>query len=46
MRQMKRDQHLARSTIRHRHGALAKRLDWVIRKHPDIMAANPLRLLK
>lgn len=46
IRQMKRDQHLAPSTIRHRHGALARCLDWIIRKHPDIMAANPLRLLK
>lgn len=46
VRQMKRDQHLAPSTIRHRHGALARCLDWIIRKHPDIMAANPLRLLK
>lgn len=46
VRQMKRDQHLAPSTIRHRHGALARCLDWMIRKHPDIMAANPLRLLK
>ncbi len=46
VRQMKRDQHLAPSTIRHRHGALARCLDWMIRKHPDIMVANPLRLLK
>lgn len=46
VRQMKRDQHLSPSTIRHRHGALARCLDWMIRKHPDIMAANPLRLLK
>ena len=46
IRQMKRDQNLAPSTIRHRHGALARCFDWMLRKHPDIMAQNPLRLLK
>lgn len=44
--EMKRQQHLAPSTIRHRHGALARCLDWILRKHPEIMAQNPLRLLK
>ena len=34
VRQMKRDQHLAPSTIRHRHGALARCLDWMIRNIP------------
>jgi len=43
---MKREQHLSPSTIRHRHGALARCLDWMMRKHPDIMVANPLRLPK
>jgi len=43
---MKRAEHLAPSTITHRHGVLAKHLDWMIRKHPDTMAANPRRLLK
>lgn len=43
---MKRIDHLAPSTIRHRHGALARCFDWMTRKHPDIMAQNPLRLLK
>ena len=46
IRSMKRDHNLAPSTIRHRHGALARCFDWMTRKHPDIMAQNPLRLLK
>jgi integrase len=46
VRSMKRVDHLAPSTIRHRHGALARCFDWMTRKHPDIMAQNPLRLLK
>lgn len=46
VRTMKRAGNLAPSTIRHRHGALARCLDWMIRKHPEIMAQNPLRLLK
>lgn len=46
IRSMKRVEHLAPSTIRHRHGALARCFDWMLRKHPDIMAQNPLRLLK
>lgn len=43
---MKREQNLSPSTIRHRHGALARCFDWMMRKHPEIMAQNPLRLLK
>jgi integrase len=46
IRQMKRVQNLSPSTIRHRHGALARCFDWMLRKHPDIMVQNPLRLLK
>lgn len=46
IREMKRTQHLAPSTIRHRHGALARCFDWMTRKHADIMVQNPLRLLK
>lgn len=46
VRNMKREQNLAPSTIRHRHGALARCFDWMVRKHPGIMAQNPLRLLK
>lgn len=46
IKSMKRVDHLAPSTIRHRHGALARCFDWMLRKHPDIMAQNPLRLLK
>lgn len=46
VRTMKRDDNLSPSTIRHRHGALARCLDWVTRKHPEIMAQNPLRMLK
>ena len=45
-REMKRIHNLAPSTIRHRHGALARCFDWMLRKHPDIMIQNPLRLLK
>jgi integrase len=46
VRGMKREQNLAPSTIRHRHGALARCLDWVARRHPEILGQNPLRLLK
>lgn len=46
IRSMKRELNLAPSTIRHRHGALARCFDWMTRKHPEIMAQNPLRLLK
>jgi integrase len=46
IRAMKRAEVLAPSTIRHRHRALARCFDWMTRKHPEIMAQNPLRLLK
>jgi integrase len=46
IRDMKRIGELAPGTIRHRHGALARCFDWMPRKHPEIMAQNPLRLLK
>ena len=46
VRQMKRELNLAPSTIRHRAGALARCFDWMARKHSDIIAQNPLRLLK
>ena len=46
IRTMKRDANLAPSTIRHRHGALARCFDWMLGKHPDILARNPLRWLK
>jgi hypothetical protein len=46
IRSMKREANLAPSTIRHRHGALARCFDWMLRKHPDVLAQNPLRLLK
>jgi integrase len=46
VRDMKRTGQLAPGTIRHRHGALARCFDWMLRKHPEIMAQNPLRLLK
>lgn len=42
---MKRERKLAPSTIRHNVGALARCLDWALRKHPDALAQNPLRLL-
>ncbi|MGZ5198244.1 MAG: site-specific integrase [Telluria sp.] len=44
--EMKRVKRLAPSTIRHRHGALARCLDWMLRKHPEKLVQNPLRLLK
>ena len=44
--EMKRIHNLSPSTIRHRHGALARCFDWMVRKHPGVMAQNPLRLLK
>lgn len=43
---MKRVDNLAPCTIRHRHGALARCFDWMVRKHADILPQNPLRLLK
>jgi integrase len=43
---MKRVDNLAPSTIHHRHGALARCFDWMTRARPEIMAQNPLRLLK
>jgi integrase len=46
IRTMKREDNLSPSTIRHRHGALARCLDWIIRKHPEILSQNPLRLIK
>lgn len=46
IKSMKREANLSPSTIRHRHGALARCFDWMLRKHPEIMAQNPLRLLK
>lgn len=46
IRSMKCEENLAPSTIRHRHGALARCFDWMLRKHPDLMGQNPLRLLK
>lgn len=46
VRDMKRMRHLAPSTIRHRHGALARCFDWMVRKHSALLLQNPLRLLK
>jgi integrase len=43
---MKREQNLSPSTIRHRVGALKRCIDHIIRKHPDIIAHNPFKLLK
>lgn len=42
---MKREHNLAPSTIRHYTGALARCLDWLVRKHPGVLANNPIRLL-
>lgn len=46
IRHMKRINRLAPGTIRHRLGALARCFDWMLRKHSEIMAQNPLRVLK
>lgn len=46
IRRMKREANLSPSTIRHCQGALARCFDWMTGRHPDIMAQNPLRLLK
>jgi hypothetical protein len=46
IRDMKRKNRLAPGTIRQRHGALGRCFDWMLGKHPEIMAQNPLRLLK
>ncbi|NHZ99117.1 hypothetical protein [Massilia sp. CCM 8734] len=46
IRRMKHIDNLSPTTIRHRHGALARCIDWVCRSHPQILLANPLRLLK
>jgi integrase len=45
VRDLKRTDALASSTIRHHVGALARCLDWLARKHPDRFPGNPLRLL-
>jgi integrase len=42
---MKRVHGLAPSTIRHHVGALARCLDWLARRHPEIFPGNPLRPL-
>jgi integrase len=46
IRDMKRVKNLAPSTIRHRHGALARCFDWMVRKHSKLILQNPLRQLK
>lgn len=43
--EMKRQYQLAPSTIRHHVGALARCFDWMVRRHPDALPSNPLRLL-
>lgn len=43
--EMKQVRKLAPGTIRHHVGALARCLDWLVRKRPDVLAQNPLRLL-
>ena len=46
VRDMKRIANLSPSTIRHRHGALARCLDWMCRSHPELLPQNPLRQLR
>lgn len=43
--EMKREQSLSPSTIRHYVGATARCLDWLARRAPELMPGNPLRLL-
>ncbi|MCG9106330.1 site-specific integrase [Laribacter hongkongensis] len=45
VRSMKHDEKLAPSTIRHYVGALARCLDWLVRRQDTILVSNPLRLL-
>lgn len=45
VKSMKRARTLAPSTIRHHVGALARCLDWVVRRHSPRLPTNPLRLL-
>ncbi len=42
---LKREANLSPSTIRKRVGALARCYDWLVRRHPDLVPTNPLRLL-
>jgi len=42
---LKHDKNLAPGTIRKRVQALSKALDWSLRRTPDIVAGNPLKLL-
>ena len=42
---MKRESGLSPSTIRHYVGATARCLDWMVRKSPELLPGNPLRLL-
>jgi integrase len=43
--EMKRQDNLAPSTIRHYVGALARCLDWLMRRSPGVLVVNPLRQL-
>jgi integrase len=40
--EMKRVDNLAPGTIKHRRGALSRCIDWMIKRHSEVMAANPL----
>ncbi|WP_211454546.1 site-specific integrase [Collimonas antrihumi] len=46
LNRLKRENNLAPSTIRHRVGALKRCFDWMLRKHPDILAYNHLSQFK
>ncbi|WP_296561213.1 tyrosine-type recombinase/integrase [Pigmentiphaga sp.] len=45
VQRLKHEKNLSPGTIRKRVQALGKVLDWVLRKTPDVMAGNPLKLL-
>jgi integrase len=46
IKRMKREQNLAPSTIRHRIGAVSRCFDYIQKKNPDVLAMNPILMLR
>lgn len=46
IKRMKREQNLSPSTIRHRIGAVSRCFDYIQKKNPDVLAMNPILMLK